>query len=488
MRALIDDAKYYNKNLYLFYGDLEKCFDKLWLRDCIVEAWKAGVPANEAMIIFEMNKEAKIVVDTPHGRTAEITTKEIVRQGTIWGPTLCAVSTEKVNKVGEKVSTLYSNLNVESLTYVDDICGAGGRETVSKTIDNCARMEEKKRMTFNETKSNYQILEFGEKRDRVEIKKRVKKGPIIKTDKYKYLGDYVNNKGTYKDTIQNKEKKIYGITKAIIKDADCTGESYGKVVNKLYLTKALPYVTSNMETWSAISKSEMASIEKMQKDMLLRIYGMPKTTPYEPFLSELGIWPIRHYINYKKLLLLHNLINSPDERVAAKILKAQMENQIRNCWYSELKERCDQYEIDTTSVKDISKNEWKKRIRKAITKSIENEEWTKRTKSRNSKGFERKKYLDETDKATMRNILSMKVNMIEVKMNYKGKYRDIKCPICKTEDDTTEHSFECNDLKDKVGEESTSVSKEDITSENVVKLKMLEKYIKKALKIREIYL
>ena len=92
----------------------------------------------------------------------------------------------------------------------------------------------------------------------------------------------------------------------------------------------------------------------------------------------------------------------------------------------------------------------KKTIRKAITKSIENEEWTKRTKSRNSKGFERKKYLDETDKVTMRNILSRKVNIIDVKMNYKGKYKDMKCPMCKIEEDTTEHLFERNDLKDRV--------------------------------------
>ena len=82
----------------------------------------------------------------------------------------------------------------------------------------------------------------------------------------------------------------------------------------------------------------------------------------------------------------------------------------------------------------------------------------------------------------------MKVNMIDVKMNYKGKYKDMKCPVCKTEEDTTEHLFECNDLKDKVGDESRTVSKEDITSENVTKLRILEKYIKKALKIREFYI
>ena len=109
---------------------------------------------------------------------------------------------------------------------MDDICSVGNDKTVSKTINNCAKMEGKKKMTFNDTKSNYQILEFGDKRNRIEIRERVKKGPIEKIDKYKYLGEYVNNKGTYEDSIANKEKKIQGIKKAIRKKMQSPQEIY----------------------------------------------------------------------------------------------------------------------------------------------------------------------------------------------------------------------------------------------------------------------
>ena len=37
MRAIIDYYRVLNKDLYLFFGDLEKCFDKLWLKDCMIE-------------------------------------------------------------------------------------------------------------------------------------------------------------------------------------------------------------------------------------------------------------------------------------------------------------------------------------------------------------------------------------------------------------------------------------------------------------------
>ena len=221
----------------MYYGDLEKCFDKLWLRDSIVEVWKAGVPANEVMLIYKMNEEANIVVDTPFGRTEKAQLKEVVRQGTIWGPTLCAVATEKINSIGERVSTTYSDsTEIESLTFVDDICGAGSRETVGKTIGNCRKIEERKKMTFNEKKSNYQIIEFGKKRERKDLEERVKKGPIKKTNKYKYLGEHVNNKANYDDSLSNKERKVPGVAKAIKKNAESAGNLHGKVADKLYDT------------------------------------------------------------------------------------------------------------------------------------------------------------------------------------------------------------------------------------------------------------
>ena len=59
------------KDLYILFGDLEKCFDKLYLKDCIIELVEAGMPLEEAMYIYEMNRNIKAVVDTPHGLTDE---------------------------------------------------------------------------------------------------------------------------------------------------------------------------------------------------------------------------------------------------------------------------------------------------------------------------------------------------------------------------------------------------------------------------------
>ena len=41
-------------------------------------------------MLYEMNKESHIVIETPVGMTDSITVHEIVKKGTIFGPKLCS--------------------------------------------------------------------------------------------------------------------------------------------------------------------------------------------------------------------------------------------------------------------------------------------------------------------------------------------------------------------------------------------------------------
>ena len=59
----------------------------------------------EVYMLYEMNKESHIVIERPVAMTDSITVNEIVKQGTIFGPKLCSVTTEKINGIGEEIST-----------------------------------------------------------------------------------------------------------------------------------------------------------------------------------------------------------------------------------------------------------------------------------------------------------------------------------------------------------------------------------------------
>ena len=45
--AILDNARYRGEECVLLFADAEKCFDKLWLEDCLVDLHKAGLRERE---------------------------------------------------------------------------------------------------------------------------------------------------------------------------------------------------------------------------------------------------------------------------------------------------------------------------------------------------------------------------------------------------------------------------------------------------------
>ena len=117
--ALRDSNKTLQKNTYLFFADLVKCFDKLWLKDCIVDIWKAGLREKEAKTIYQLNEKAKIWVKTPVGMTDCLEVNNVVKQGTVFAVKLCCSTTGEVNQIGPKPITVIK----PTITTGGYICG-----------------------------------------------------------------------------------------------------------------------------------------------------------------------------------------------------------------------------------------------------------------------------------------------------------------------------------------------------------------------------
>ena len=75
-------------------------------------------------MIFKMNDGTEIEVETPFGMTEKINVGEIVKQGTVLGPTLCSVSTDQINKVGESQERNLGRELIGILVFVDDVMSA----------------------------------------------------------------------------------------------------------------------------------------------------------------------------------------------------------------------------------------------------------------------------------------------------------------------------------------------------------------------------
>ena len=95
LRALSDHAKYLNKELWITFYDIEKCFDSLWLEDRINSLWENGVKDD---ILSEREGKCCCQVKTPFGETDPLSFMNIVKQGTVLGPVLNNVSLDRVCK------------------------------------------------------------------------------------------------------------------------------------------------------------------------------------------------------------------------------------------------------------------------------------------------------------------------------------------------------------------------------------------------------
>ena len=88
-------------------------------------------------MIYEINKTTEKVVDTAIGNAESIEITQVVKQGSIFGPTICCATTAKVNFSGERVDCKYGKTEIVMLIYVDDISVAEGPKEVKRNKEMC---------------------------------------------------------------------------------------------------------------------------------------------------------------------------------------------------------------------------------------------------------------------------------------------------------------------------------------------------------------
>ena len=110
--------------------DVQKCFDTLWLEDCMLDIFET-LPKDsrddKIALIYEMNKENHVAVKTSVGLTERKMMPNIVMQGGKWGPLKCSNSMDKIGKECKlKGKNLYSykgKVKIMPLAMIDDLLG-----------------------------------------------------------------------------------------------------------------------------------------------------------------------------------------------------------------------------------------------------------------------------------------------------------------------------------------------------------------------------
>ena len=131
LRALIGHSKYMGKQFWLTFYDTEKCFDSLWLEDCINSLWDNGVKDDILSLIYKLNVKANITIKTLFGDTQALPLENLVKQGTVLGPVLNNCSLDRVCE--ESLGYHIGSVEIKSVEFVDDIADPNSDEISAKS-------------------------------------------------------------------------------------------------------------------------------------------------------------------------------------------------------------------------------------------------------------------------------------------------------------------------------------------------------------------
>ena len=105
--------------------DVRKCFDTLWLDECINNLYEAGIQGDKLCLLYYQNKNARIATNTLNGRTERFTLQNTVMQGTVWAGLMCTCTMDKMGKQAYGNSNLLykyrGEVEVPPLQMVDDV-------------------------------------------------------------------------------------------------------------------------------------------------------------------------------------------------------------------------------------------------------------------------------------------------------------------------------------------------------------------------------
>ena len=425
----------------------------------------------------------KVAVMTPNGLTRRESINKIVMQGETLGPIECSVTIDTFGKEClDQQKYLYSYkglVGIPPLAMVDDLAciSTCGLETVQMN-------------GYINAKTNIKKLQFGEKKcHRMHIGRDTQYCPELYIDKWKvetleldsdnnarvdvfegdhrieesdeekYLGDLLTSDGSNTRNIKVRKAKGFGIVDKIISMLDDI--FFGPFSIEVGLIQRCSHLINsillNSEVWYGLTKANVEELEQVDNTLLRRILGAPACTPTPMLYLELGCLPIRYIIMTRRLMYLQYLLQEDDDSLLHKVYTAQAEHPIRGDWVEQVKKDMNEIELDISMevIKRFTKEAFKQKVSKAVNKAAF--QYLCSEKKRMSKvmyvphdNFKLQEYFHPSllDIQEVKMLFMIRSRMVDVKINFRNKYADTLCPVCKTVgvEDSQELPMECVQL------------------------------------------
>ena len=490
LNDLIHIGRENNKRIFITYLDVTKAYDKAWLDAIMYVLHKEGLKNKTWLTVKKLNEKLTASINTKYGPTRNIKIRDSIRQGGVLSVIMYATLMDEISKEIKKhnigIKLPDSETKIGCLLWMDDVALIANEHShMQKMLDITHEISSRYRIKFGEEKSKT-ITMPNRKNTQTQENFMLGEMKIEYTDKYKYLGIISNNKNNLKDHIPSitaKAEATYQTILMLAHNSNFDGIQM-ETIWKLLDTCIIPILTYGSETWN-LSKTETHHTNKILDNLLKRLLKTPTTTPREALYIETGLLDVKAITDQKRITMETRIHNNPTPTS-----KALDQSENKKTWYRITQNTKQEYEI-TDIIKNLKQTKakiyTKTKILTGFTKRINNES-EKKSKIKfllEGKGQwtagKRSPYMDKLTRNECSTIFKARTRMIDVKHNFRGKYENTVCRLCKTEEETQNHILNLCTMIHK--DDKLNTTQEEIFSDDTTKLTHTATKINSILKI-----
>ena len=430
--------------------DVEKCFDALWVEECVNDLFEAGLDNDKLALLYLENQHARIAIKTPEGKSDRVSISNIIMQGTVWGSLMCTTSMDKLGQLVYKNKDLtykYKGVvDTPCLGMVDDILCVQkcSKDTVKMNAVVNAFIEGKK---LNLSSKKCHRIHVKNKKTRNELEcpeVKIHNGKMNEATQEKYLGDLINTSGTCTKTIEERRSKAFGIVNEIIAILDeiPLGRYKMEIGLKLRQAMLINGMLYNSEAWHAITETDLRLLETVDEQLLRSLVKGHAKTPLEFLYLEAGATPIRFIISSRRLTYHQTILKREDSELTKRIYQEQLKNPSTGDFVKLLENdfKVIKSEQNDITIQNTSKYEYKQSIKKKIKASAFNylkeiQETHTKVRDIEYKQLETQKYMLSPifSNSDVNLLYALRSRSTECRVNFKQEYLQsaFYCQQCK---------------------------------------------------------
>ena len=298
--------------------DVETCFDKLDLKECIMDLYDAGIDNDKLNLLYLENKNCQVSIKVNQSSTKRINLSDIVLQGTLWAGLMCTTQMDKFAKDAYKSGDTYSykqKVEVAALEMVDDIL----------VPINCGQESAKLNAKVNSFIESKKLKLSCKKCHKMHLGKKTLLCPKLKvhdenmedSSQEKYLGDILVDDGKILKTVEDRCAKGFGLVSQIMAILSEVPLGKYKIQMGLHLRQAmlLNGMLYNSEAWHCLNNEHIKMLEEVDNHFLRSLFKSHSKTSTSFLHLETATLPIKFIIASRRLNYLHNILKR-NKRVA----------------------------------------------------------------------------------------------------------------------------------------------------------------------------